>query len=96
MQIIVNGEQRKVLDGLTAEQLVKDMDIVGKRIAMEVNLEIVPRSEYTEFTFKDGDKVEIVLGFYVVNPKVLKKLNLQDDKELSKFTVLKGQHFSVE
>ena len=47
-------------------------------------------------TIQSGDKVEIVLGFYVVNPKVLKKLNLQDDKELNKFTVLKGQYFSVE
>ena len=45
---------------------------------------------------QSGDKVEVVLGFYVVNPKVLKKLNLQDDKELTKFTVLKSQHFSVE
>lgn len=60
MQIIVNGEQRNVLDGLTAEQLVEDMDIVGKRIAMEVNLEIVPRSSYAEHTFKAGDKIEIV------------------------------------
>ena len=60
MQIIVNGEQRDVLEGLTAEQLVEDMDITGKRIAMEVNLEIVPRSVYTEHIFKAGDKVEIV------------------------------------
>ena len=60
MQIIVNGEQREVLDGLTAEQLVEEMDITGKRIAMEVNLEIVPRSSYPEHTFKDGDRVEIV------------------------------------
>lgn len=60
MQIIVNGEQRTVLDGLTAEQLVTDMDIAGKRIAMEVNLEIVPRSSYAEHTFKAGDRVEIV------------------------------------
>lgn len=60
MQIIVNGEQRDVSDGLTAEQLVKEMDITGKRIAMEVNLEIVPRSSYAEHIFNDGDKVEIV------------------------------------
>jgi len=60
MQIIVNGEQRDVLDGLTAAQLVADMDITGKRIAMEVNLEIVPRSGYAEHIFKNGDKVEIV------------------------------------
>ena len=60
MQIIVNGEQRDVSDGLTAEQLVVDMDITGKRIAMEVNMEIVPRSSYAKHAFKDGDKVEIV------------------------------------
>ncbi|MEA2110541.1 MAG: multiheme c-type cytochrome [Campylobacterota bacterium] len=47
-------------------------------------------------TLQSGDKVEVVLGFYVVNPKALKKLNLQDDKELTKFTVLKSQYFNVE
>ena len=60
MQITVNGEQRDVLEGLTAEQLVSDMSITGKRIAMEVNLDIVPRSSYAEHVFKAGDKVEIV------------------------------------
>ena len=60
MQIIVNGEQRDVTDGITAEQLVNDMDITGKRIAMEVNLEIVPRSSYADHVFIAGDKIEIV------------------------------------
>lgn len=60
MQITVNGEQCEVVDGITAAQLVDDMAITGKRIAMEVNLEIVPRSSYAEYTFKSGDKVEIV------------------------------------
>ena len=60
MQITVNGEQRDVLEGLTAEQLVSDMSITGKRIAMEVNLDIVPRSSYAEHVFKAGDKVEVV------------------------------------
>lgn len=60
MQITVNGEQREVVNGITAAQLVEDMAITGKRIAMEVNLEIVPRSSYAEYSFKSGDKVEIV------------------------------------
>ena len=60
MQIIVNGEQREVSTGMTAAKLVEDMDIAGKRIAMEVNLDIVPRSNYEEYTFNAGDKVEIV------------------------------------
>lgn len=60
MKIIVNGEPRDVLEGLTAAQLIEDMAITGKRIAMEVNLEIVPRSHYAEHIFEAGDKVEIV------------------------------------
>ena len=47
-------------------------------------------------TLQSGDKIEVILGYYVVNPKVLKKLNLQDEKELTKFTILKGQHFIAE
>ena len=45
---------------------------------------------------QSGDKIEVVLGFYIVNPKVLKKLHLEDDKEINKFTVLKSEYFSVE
>ena len=60
MQIIVNGEQRNVIDGLSAAQLVEDMGITGKRIAMEVNLDIVPRSSYANHILSAGDKVEIV------------------------------------
>lgn len=47
-------------------------------------------------TLKAGDKIEVKLGYFVVNPKALKKLNLQDDKELSEFTTLKSTHFNVE
>jgi len=48
-----------------------------------------------EDTIQSGDVVEVVIGYYVVNPKVLKKLNLQDDKELTKFTILKSQNFTI-
>ncbi len=54
------------------------------------------RSVAFERELQSGDRVEVVLGFYVVNPKVLKKLNLDGDKELSKFTVLKSQNFTIE
>ena len=60
MKIIVNGEDKQVAEGYTAEQLVEAMGLTGKRVAMEVNLEIVPRSAYPEFTFNDDDKIEIV------------------------------------
>jgi sulfur carrier protein len=60
MQIIVNGEEQQVVQGLTATQLVEQMGLAGHRIAMEVNLEILPRSEYEGHIFRDGDRIEIV------------------------------------
>lgn len=60
MQIDVNGAPREVPDHYTAAELVEAMGLVGKRIAMEVNLEIVPRSQYAAHRFQPGDKVEIV------------------------------------
>ncbi|MGD8484164.1 MAG: sulfur carrier protein ThiS [Thioalkalispiraceae bacterium] len=60
MEIIVNGQHKQVPDSYTAEQLVEEMGLTGKRIAMEVNLEIVPRSCYNAHIFHAGDKVEIV------------------------------------
>jgi len=44
---------------------------------------------------KSGDKVEVILGFYVVNPKAVKTLNLQDEKEITKFTILKSKNFTL-
>jgi sulfur carrier protein len=60
MQILLNGEAREVPDNTTAAQLVDELDLTGKRIAMEINLEIVPRSTYAEVQLNPGDKVEIV------------------------------------
>lgn len=60
MQILLNGEAREVPDNYTAAQLVDELELGGKRIAMEINLEIVPRSTYAEVQLQSGDKVEIV------------------------------------
>ena len=60
MQIIVNGEDKQVEPGLTAAALVEQMGLGGRRIAMEVNREILPRSRYAEHAFVDGDRIEIV------------------------------------
>lgn len=60
MQITVNGELSDVPMHYTAAQLIASLDLVGKRLAMEVNMEIVPRSTYAEHQFSNGDRVEIV------------------------------------
>lgn len=60
MEIYVNGQLQTVVEGYTSAQLVADMGLTGKRVAMEVNQEIVPRSSYESHILNDGDKVEIV------------------------------------
>lgn len=60
MQIIVNGDPMEVPNSFTALNLVEKMELADKRIAMEVNRDIVPRSLYAEHSLSDGDQVEIV------------------------------------
>jgi thiamine biosynthesis protein ThiS len=60
MQILLNGETREVPESYTAAQLIDELDLTGKRIAMEINMEIVPRSTYAEVQLRPGDRVEIV------------------------------------
>lgn len=60
MEIIINGEGRVVPADYTAAQLVETLGLAGRRIAMEVNQHIVPRSRYAVYTFAPGDRIEIV------------------------------------
>jgi len=60
MKITVNGDARNVPAGCTAQQLVALLELGEQRVAMEVNLEIVPRSDYANFQLSEGDKVEVV------------------------------------
>jgi len=60
MQIFVNGESRDVAIEYSAAQLVEDLELTGRRVAMEVNLDIVPRSQYSDYLFKEGDQIEVV------------------------------------
>ena len=60
MNIQLNGDTQQFDDNLTAAQLVEKLGLQGRRIAMEVNQEIVPRSSYETFQFQENDKVEII------------------------------------
>ncbi len=60
MQILINGKPTEVPDSLTALDLIQRLELAGKRIALEVNGTIVPRSTYGGHRFKGGDKVEVV------------------------------------
>jgi len=60
MQIQVNGEPRKVAEGATLASLVADLALEGSRYAIEVNEELVPRSEHAGYRLQPGDRVEVV------------------------------------
>jgi thiamine biosynthesis protein ThiS len=60
MTITLNGEQREIRDSLTVMALLDELGIQKERVAVELNLEIVPRGRFTETPLKDGDRVEIV------------------------------------
>ena len=60
MNISVNGENRTIEANSSLAQLLQALDLQGRRIAVEVNRDIVPRSEYDSFVLSDDDQVEIV------------------------------------
>ncbi len=61
MQLIINGKPRDFdLTSVCVAYLVATLALEGKRLALECNGEIVPRSQFAEKQLMDGDKIEIV------------------------------------
>jgi len=58
--ISVNGEHRRVREGITIAELALELGLEPARVAVERNLEIVPRSTLNEIKVEDGDDFEIV------------------------------------
>lgn len=60
MQILLNGEARQAPEGCTLSDLLADLDLHERRFAVEVNEDLVPRSEHADHRLRPGDRVEIV------------------------------------
>jgi sulfur carrier protein len=60
MQIEVNGRPREMDDGTTVAALLGELDIVQPHVAVELNLEVVPRARHAETVLRDGDRLEVV------------------------------------
>ena len=60
MTLHINGEQREFPDGLTVAALVAQLGMKPDRVAVELNLEIVPRANWEATILKNGDKLEVV------------------------------------
>jgi sulfur carrier protein len=60
MQIYVNGEERVLSDENSMAALVEILGLTGKRIAVEVNEELVPRSTFEHHLLQANDRIEII------------------------------------
>ncbi len=60
MNILVNGDTREVGEQTTVANVIADLGLTGKRIAVELNLEILPFDQHATHVLKAGDKLEIV------------------------------------
>ena len=60
MRIQLNGEAFELPDGETVAGLIERLDLTGRRVAVELNLDIVPRSQHATTALRDGDQVEVV------------------------------------
>ena len=59
MNVVLNGDDRQLPDQATLQWLIDDLGLAGKRLAVEVNEDIVPRSQHGDFRLSDGDRVEV-------------------------------------
>ena len=60
MKIIINGVEKNYTSDLTLETLLIELGHANKKVAVEVNEEIIPRSELRNKLVVDGDKIEII------------------------------------
>ena len=60
MKIEVNGQVTRLSAGASLQQLLESMELSDKRLAIEHNMEVIPRSAYSRLQLQDGDRIEIV------------------------------------
>ncbi|MCA9145426.1 MAG: sulfur carrier protein ThiS [Planctomycetaceae bacterium] len=60
MNIKFNGESRQVRDYITIAELLEELTLDPRRVAVEVNLELAPRDRHGETTLNEGDQLEVV------------------------------------
>jgi len=62
IHVVVNGAPRELPAALTFAELIDTLDLAGKRLAIERNGEIVPRSRFGEARLNEGDRIEVVIA----------------------------------
>jgi sulfur carrier protein len=60
VRIVVNGETREVANVTTVADLLAELDLNVRHVAVEVNRQLVPRARHAERVLREGDELEIV------------------------------------
>ena len=60
MRLLLNGDERDIAEVSSVADLVAALGLDSRKVAVERNLEIVPRSTYADTALADGDRIEIV------------------------------------
>ncbi len=62
IELSVNGQAQRLEAGANVARLLEALELAGKRVAVEKNGEIVPRSRYADTRLAEGDALEIVVA----------------------------------
>jgi len=60
MQISLNGKPETIADNISMVDLIQQLELQDKRIAIEVNESLLPRSTFADYLLKENDQIEIV------------------------------------
>ncbi|WPC07179.1 sulfur carrier protein ThiS [Pseudomonas benzenivorans] len=60
MEVQINGTTERLPEGISLAQLLVHLDLHARRLAIEHNLDVVPRSQYGAVRLQQGDRLEIV------------------------------------
>ncbi len=60
IDVVINGKPRTVAEGTTVLALLGELGLGDKRVAVERNLEVIPRAQHATTTLTDGDRLEVV------------------------------------
>lgn len=60
MKIEVNGEPREIAEGSSVRKLLDELGVTQPHVAVELNLEVVPRAQHAATKLREGDRLEVV------------------------------------
>lgn len=73
MRLFINGQEKEIVGISTLASLVDQLGIKSDRVAIELNLNIIPRNDWPSTSLNDGDRLEIVhfVGGGASDPQIL-------------------------